>query len=1017
MRKSKLLILLLFMCMVLTGLPAMESKAEESAQGGDAYSELQDENPYRTENVTAMDENGNITEVGDSDGSMTDGDEVSSGSISTYARSSRAAVSSVKVVNFNTKNNAVTEYTEDGTGAAGYTNGDYGADAAYLGTSGGKVKFMMSGVIGWVNASEVEVIDLSQAAVVSGYEVENGRLLHGIVYTMATPGYRTRLDNGPAPSYLSAGVKYYSYDGHYFYTDYGVMISDYQNNTRANSVNPDNPYYNYYQYLPLRSSTSYSADALNAMIGSKASAGSLMANKGSAFIDSQNTYGVNALLMTGVAANESAWGTSSIARNKNNLFGLNAVDSSPGTSASTFASVEACINDFANGWMSRGYLYPADSRYNGGFLGNKASGINVKYASDPYWGEKAANVAYALDAAQGGADYGLYTIGVKDTLASSHQTVNVRNESNTSSTVLYTTGRASNYSVLIKNSTSENGFYRIQSDAVLDSGRTSMVKGSGSYSFDNMYAYISADYVQIVNQGTVSQPEPEPEPEPVPVTLDSITIAAAPSKTVYTEGESFDPTGMSVQANWSDGSASDVTGEISYTTDPLTADVTAVEISYTSGDVTKTASQHVQVKAKAVVTGVMINPSEIDLYPGDVKTFGVSVQGTGDPSQDVTWSVEGAFSSQTVIDGNGKLTVGADESTQQLTVKAQSAVDPSQYAQAVVTVLQKASEEPDEEQPSQPDAEEPGTGQEGSDADTEEPGEDDGQTEPDGSDEAYQSMELKAETEGVSASGEFAAGTELVVTPVGEETEVYQTLVKEVGGKPVLGVFDLSLNGSAKEGSAIQVTFSLDEQYNGKSILILHFPEKDGVSYIERYEMTAQDGSITVEVDSFSPFVLALNEESTGDEAGDGQTPDNGETGDTGEPAVPEDPGTSEEPGTTEDPGTTETPGTTEDPGTAEDPVVQDPAATGGSETTDPADVSGGTGTGQSSGTSGKTTGAAASTNVVGQNKTDTKNADNSQVTAAPRTGDTASPVLWIVLVIAAVAVIIAAVVIKKIRK
>ena len=217
--------------------------------------------------------------------------------------------------------------------------------------------------------------------------------------------------------------------------------------------------------------------------------------------------------------------------------------------------------------------------------------------------------------------------------------------------------------------------------------------------------------------------------------------------------------------------------------------------------------------------------------------------------------------------------------------------------------------------------------------------------------------------------------------------------MKEVGGKPVLGVFDLSLNGSAKEGSAIQVTFSLDEQYNGKSILILHFPEKDGVSYIERYEMTAQDGSITVEVDSFSPFVLALNEESTGDEAGDGQTPDNGETGDTGEPAVPE------------------------DPGTAEDPVVQDPAATGGSETTDPADVSGGTGTGQSSGTSGKTTGAAASTNVVGQNKTDTKNADNSQVTAAPRTGDTASPVLWIVLVIAAAAVIIAAVVIKKIRK
>ena len=71
-------------------------------------------------------------------------------------------------------------------------------------------------------------------------------------------------------------------------------------------------------------------------------------------------------------------GKSSIALSKNILFGLNAIDSSPGTSANTFASAEACINDFANGWMSRGYLYPKDGRYNGGFLGNKASGINVK---------------------------------------------------------------------------------------------------------------------------------------------------------------------------------------------------------------------------------------------------------------------------------------------------------------------------------------------------------------------------------------------------------------------------------------------------------------------------------------------------------------------------------------------------------------------------------------------------------------------------------------------------------------
>lgn len=981
MKKSKLLILLLFMCMVLTGLPAMESKAEEDTQGGETYPELQDENPYRTESVTAMDENGNITEVGDSDGSMTDGDETSSASISTYARSARMAVSSVKVVNFNTKDNAVTEYTEDGTGALGYTNGDYGADAAYLGTSGGKVKFMMSGVIGWVNASEVEVIDLSKAAVVSGYEVENGRLLHGIVYTMATPGYRTKLDNGPAPSYLSAGTKYYSYDGHYFYTDYAVMLSDYQNNTRANSVNPSDPYYNYYQYLPLRSATSYSADTLSAMINSKAGAGSLMANKGSAFIDSQNTYGVNALLMTGVAANESAWGKSSIALSKNNLFGLNAIDSSPGTSANTFASAEACINDFANGWMSRGYLYPKDSRYNGGFLGNKASGINVKYASDPYWGEKAANVAYALDAAQGSQDYGQYTIGVKDTLASSHQTVNVRNASSTSSTVLYTTGQASNYSVLIKDSTPENGFYRIQSDGVLDSGRTSVVRGSGAYSFDAMYAYISSDYVQIVNQGTaVSEPEPEPqpepEPEPVPATLDSISIAAAPQKTVYTEGETFDPTGMRVQANWSDGSVTDVTGEVSYRTDSLTTDVTAVEISYTSGDVTRTVSQSIQVNAKVTVTGVLINPSEISLYPGDAKTFGVSVQGTGDPSQSVTWSVEGASSSQTVIDENGRLTVGEDETAGQLTVKAQSAADGSQIGQAAVTVVPKESEEP-----SAPDGA--------------------------GGSEEYVSADLKDETSGIGVNGEFAENTSLTVTPIGSDSEEYQALVKEAAGKTILGVYELSLDGAVKDGSKIQVTFAVDEQYNGQSILILHYPKADDVTYIERYVATAQDGTVTVEVDSLSPFVIALDEESAGNDASGEQTPE----GD--EPEVTDEPENSEEPGVTDEPGTTE------------EPNVTDPAVTGDPDPSDPSATSGGSGTtgdaGSTSGSTGTTLTNTAPAKINDQNGQNSGSAsggaNSSQTEAAPRTGDTSAPILWIVLAVAAVAVIVGAVALKKTRK
>ena len=55
---------------------------------------------------------------------------------------------------------------------------------------------------------------------------------------------------------------------------------------------------------------------------------------------------VNALLSLSLAVNESGWGTSWICTEKNNIFGLNAVDTSPGLSADSFASIEDCIREF-----------------------------------------------------------------------------------------------------------------------------------------------------------------------------------------------------------------------------------------------------------------------------------------------------------------------------------------------------------------------------------------------------------------------------------------------------------------------------------------------------------------------------------------------------------------------------------------------------------------------------------------------------------------------------------------------
>lgn len=462
----------------------MESKAEE----------LKDENPNRLEEVTVVDEAGNVTIVEDVNGKLDESE------ISTASTRATAA----QLVNFNTKGNATTNYTEYSTGAAGYTNGAYGADAAYLGTENGKIKFMLAGVVGLVSSSEVQVVNLSDATYVSYYYVSSGRLWHKVYTKITSGGVSSSLDQGAAPSYLSTGKEYYSYDGHYFYTNYATMIADYQKNVRTNSVNPKNPYYNYYQFLPLRSKVTYSTSTFKSLVDTKASSTSSkskMIGLASSLVEYQNTYGVNAMIIAGVAANESTWGASTYALNRNNLFGLNAVDSDP-DNASYFDSAAECARQFAETYMSKRYLRPGYWTYYGGFLGNKAAGINVKYASDPYWGEKAANWAWYIDKQGGSSDAGEYTLAVKDILPTSHTNYTVRAGSSTSSQSLYTTGKWSSYSMIVLNTTKENGFYKIQSDGVLNSGRTAVVDSTGVYDFSKMYAYMPGDNVTIVNSSS-----------------------------------------------------------------------------------------------------------------------------------------------------------------------------------------------------------------------------------------------------------------------------------------------------------------------------------------------------------------------------------------------------------------------------------------------------------------------------------------------------------------------------------
>lgn len=476
-----------------------DQEINQEIDGTQEQSELT-ENPDTPENtagertVVSVDGNGNVFDVEEeTDGVVKEDLSNKARAAATYIVNFRANAAGASV------GNNTTEYKEYSTNAAGYCYGGAGADAAYLGTENGKVKFMQSGVVGLVDQSKVQVVNLNSAKSYSNYYADGSSIIHRICMDMTTPGYGGSVNVGPQQSYMKTGTTYYSYDGHYFYTNYVTMLSDYKSNTRKNSINPNNPYYNYYQYLPLRGKSSYSANELSTIINKHAQSSSKMYNKGAAFVNNQNSYGVNALLMTGVGALESAWGTSSIAKQKNNLFGLNAVDTSPGQSANTFSSVDVCIKDFAETYMSKQYLRAGWAYYHGGFLGDKASGINVSYASDPYWGEKIAALAWKMDSEGGKKDQNKYSIGIKDTVSTAHTTLNVRKEASTSATSLYNTGTSSNYAFLILGESGD--FYKVQSDPVLKADRGGIESTSGKYNSSSMYAYASKQYKKI-NTGT-----------------------------------------------------------------------------------------------------------------------------------------------------------------------------------------------------------------------------------------------------------------------------------------------------------------------------------------------------------------------------------------------------------------------------------------------------------------------------------------------------------------------------------
>jgi len=86
------------------------------------------------------------------------------------------------------------------------------------------------------------------------------------------------------------------------------------------------------------------------------------------------------------------------------------------------------------------------------------------------------------------------------------------------------------------------------------------------------------------------------------------------------------------------------------------------------------------------VTSVSISPSTVNVPKGGTQVFNVYVYGNNTPAlYGIFWTITGAHAG-TSIDSDGELTVGVNETSASLTLRATSRVDTSKYAIATVTV-------------------------------------------------------------------------------------------------------------------------------------------------------------------------------------------------------------------------------------------------------------------------------------------------------------------------------------------
>ena len=233
----------------------------------------------------------------------------------------------------------------------------------------GRLPVKISGLSGYMNKSDLVAVS-SDSEFIPHYATDGNYLYHEL-----SPYTSIRV--APHSSSMAIGKKYYSADGINF-----------------ENFTAENPFL----FRDLRKPTNYTAEELDKVYSLMNIKGSRLAGKGAIFKEAEERYQINALYLIAHSAIESSWGRSQIAKDKNNFFGIAAYDTTPYDSAKSFDDVDKGILGAAK-WIRENYIDNGRT-----YLGNKASGMNVLYASDPYWGEKIASIMMRINSQLGEKD-------------------------------------------------------------------------------------------------------------------------------------------------------------------------------------------------------------------------------------------------------------------------------------------------------------------------------------------------------------------------------------------------------------------------------------------------------------------------------------------------------------------------------------------------------------------------------------------------------------------------------------